>query len=240
MAIIRPLNEPPNISGLTNAVIPGFPRYVIYSNSDVFNTKTGAWLKKTLDSKYYVLTLFDDKNRKKRVHLHIAMLLSFKGERPFPGAQGRHLNDIGTDNRLENLCWGTHKQNMEDRDANGITKKGESHHNSCITEDIAKQILSLRGKIRLYEIAKKFNVSKHVVYGIHSGRTWNHLGGERGVQPKGMKIKIEDARKILELKGKMNIYKIAEMFGISFSMVSKIHVGSSWKELHQKGGVPSL
>ena len=41
----------------------------------------------------------------------------------------RHLNDNKLDNRLENLAWGTYKDNMQDAIKNGKTLKGEKHFN---------------------------------------------------------------------------------------------------------------
>jgi hypothetical protein len=40
----------------------------------------------------------------------------------------RHLNDVKTDFRLENLCWGTQKQNSNDAIINGGMKSGKNHH----------------------------------------------------------------------------------------------------------------
>jgi hypothetical protein len=50
--------------------------------------------------------------------LHRLMLETFV--RP-PKARevGRHLNDDRSDNRLENLAWGTYKDNADDRARNG-------------------------------------------------------------------------------------------------------------------------
>jgi hypothetical protein len=39
----------------------------------------------------------------------------------------RHLNDIKTDDRIENLAWGTQKHNKEDAAKNGKIAKGENH-----------------------------------------------------------------------------------------------------------------
>jgi hypothetical protein len=49
--------------------------------------------------------------------VHSLVLLAFVGPRPF-GAQGRHLDDDPANNRLDNLAWGTPKDNAADRGKN--------------------------------------------------------------------------------------------------------------------------
>lgn len=39
----------------------------------------------------------------------------------------RHLNDVKNDNRIENLAWGTHLENIEDRRRNGYVAKKVTH-----------------------------------------------------------------------------------------------------------------
>ena len=53
--------------------------------------------------------------------VHTLVLEAFRGPRP-PGLQSRHLNDIGGDNRLENLMWGTHEENRADAVRNGFMR----------------------------------------------------------------------------------------------------------------------
>ncbi|QEY31188.1 hypothetical protein EVJ50_01910 [Synechococcus sp. RSCCF101] len=51
---------------------------------------------------------------KKTYQVHCLVLSAFVGLRPSPAYEGRHLNGVGSDNRLENLAWGTRRENMED------------------------------------------------------------------------------------------------------------------------------
>jgi HNH endonuclease len=61
--------------------------------------------------------------------VHIVILETFVGPPPEPGLVGRHLNDIGGDNRLENLAWGTYQQNADDRRRNkGYAKAAQCIH----------------------------------------------------------------------------------------------------------------
>lgn len=82
----------------------------------------------------------------KTYKVHILVLEAFVGPRP-EGFVARHLNDDKTDNRVENLKWGTYLENLEDAVRNGRrvgvgglttpskqfsppTPKNPNHHNS--------------------------------------------------------------------------------------------------------------
>lgn len=53
--------------------------------------------------------------------VHVMVCEAFHGVRP-PGLEVRHLNGIRTDNRPENLCWGTKAENQAD-----IKRHGRNH-----------------------------------------------------------------------------------------------------------------
>jgi hypothetical protein len=55
---------------------------------------------------------------KDEVGLSALMLETWIGKRP-KGMVARHLNDVRSDNRLDNLSWGTHKDNFNDAVKNG-------------------------------------------------------------------------------------------------------------------------
>lgn len=66
---------------------------------------------------------------KQRVHkVHILVLEAFVGPRPYPKANGRHLNDLVADCRLTNLEWGSSSDNKYDAVRNG------RHINAAKTE----------------------------------------------------------------------------------------------------------
>ena len=50
-------------------------------------------------------------------YIHVLLLETYVSARP-DGHLGLHKNDISLDNRIENLYWGTHSQNAQDRELN--------------------------------------------------------------------------------------------------------------------------
>ena len=50
--------------------------------------------------------------RQKTYRVHRVVCEAFHGPAPFEGAVVMHLDEDSTNNRPENLCWGTQKQNL--------------------------------------------------------------------------------------------------------------------------------
>jgi len=105
--------------------IPGWPKYEV-SNMGRIKSRTKEWKKeKFLITKRGSVTLSKEKYTK-LFPVAYFVLLAFKG--PPPGKCGngkgqylaRHLNDIRSNNNIENLAWGTHKDNHDDAKRNGI------------------------------------------------------------------------------------------------------------------------
>jgi len=74
------------------------------------------------------------------------------------------------------IKWGSAKQNAKDRDLHGTSNKGERQGNVKITEVECKKIkqLLLNG-LSVSEISVKLEISKPIIYGIKSGKTWSWL-----------------------------------------------------------------
>lgn len=73
---------------------------------------------------YLLITLYaGSKASKKMTKIHWVIMETFVGPRP-PELEVRHLNDIKSDNRLENLVYGTGVENWEDwRNNTGLTHR---------------------------------------------------------------------------------------------------------------------
>ncbi len=110
-------------------------------------------------------------------HVSIVVLLleTFVGPRPF-GMVARHLNDVKTDNRLENLAWGTDWDNKQDAIRNGRTGRGqkrgprplevrrkisEAHKGKQLSEEHRRKIgLACKGQKRSEESRRRMSIAQ--------------------------------------------------------------------------------
>ncbi len=116
-----------------------------------------------------------------RVHSFVAMI--FLGDRSDQGLHVLHYDGNPLNNSLENLRWGTHKDNFADRDRHGTTARGERHGRSKLTKEQVLQIPVLRAEgLSQRKIAALFGVHNTLISYILRGKSWSHLfsNPERG------------------------------------------------------------
>lgn len=83
-------------------------------------------LRPTLDKSGYYRVHLGVNGVKKSYSVHRMVLMAFVGIPP-NGYEGCHNNGISTDNRIENLRWGTQSENVKDRVKHGTYKRGKDH-----------------------------------------------------------------------------------------------------------------
>lgn len=107
--------------------------------------------------------------------VHCLVAAAFLGPRP-EGLQVRHGLRGKLDNSLANLCYGTPKQNEEDRIRDGTNPVGIRNPYAKLTEANVYEIRSLlaAGKSQI-SIANTFGVSQSGICLIKLGKTWAHL-----------------------------------------------------------------
>lgn len=156
--------------------IPGFPGYAVSDHGDVVSWRRGEFKMVSLvdpGNGYVRVGMSRDGKQELRL-VHSLVLSTFQCERP-EGLQVRHLNGNKKDNRLDNLKWGTAKENAEDRERHGTTAHngGEKCNLSKLNNDIVRQIRVSAGTHR--EIAERFGISQPTVTRIINGQTWKNI-----------------------------------------------------------------
>lgn len=110
--------------------------------------------------------------------VHRLVLEAFVGPCP-EGAEGCHNNGNNMDNRLDNLRWDTHSNNVFDAVKHGthVDNKGSKNGRAKLNElqvRIIKRLLAF-GTLIIPEIADIFNVAPPTVYNIRYNITWSHI-----------------------------------------------------------------
>lgn len=116
-------------------------------------------------------------NRKERMrYVHALVLEAFVCPRP-PGMQACHFPDRDpSNNNLNNLRWGTAKENSLHRDVHGTMCRGEKCHKAKLTELQVVEIRTLRQQGASHrKLAKRYGVAENTIARIIAGRTWSHV-----------------------------------------------------------------
>lgn len=110
--------------------------------------------------------------------VHHLVLEAFVGVCP-EGLQGCHADDNQANNRIDNLYWGTQKQNVADKIRNGKQVRGSLNHFASIDEQMVRTIKEAllrdphRGSIG--RISEATGVSRHIISNIKNGKSWLHI-----------------------------------------------------------------
>lgn len=139
-------------------------------------------LKNVFDKDGYCLINLYKNNKSKTFKIHRLVALHFI-ENTLNKEQVNHINGIKTDNRIENLEWCTHSENMKHALINKlkIPLKGENCKVSKLTDKIVIEILTKKkesnGKRNwgAKEICLKYNIKSTCISEVVSRRNWKHI-----------------------------------------------------------------
>lgn len=116
--------------------------------------------------------------------VHRLVLDAFVGPCP-EGMEGCHNNGDPWDNRVENLRWDTHRNNMRDSmrhgtfvipKKRGAPRRGQASNKAKITDDQAREVKKrLASGERCIHVARAMKVSYNTVTKISSGASWAWL-----------------------------------------------------------------
>lgn len=131
-------------------------------------------LKVTNDPRgYAVVTLsLDSKNNTRRVHILVAR--AFLGAAP-DGMEVNHRDNNRGNSCIDNLFYGTHLENMDQRQRDGRTARGDANGRTKLSSDDVREIRRLRGVVSTYALADRFGVSYTSVWQAQVRKTFKHV-----------------------------------------------------------------
>lgn len=162
---------------LERRAIPGFRRkYLADRTGGIWSQnprrKVELKLNQYIDGRgYYVVKIYYQTRS-----VHRLLLLTFVGRPPFRNAHTRHLNGNPLDNRLENLAWGTAKDNAADRIRHGTVLRGSAVYGAKLNDSLVRKIRRLYAiRHNITALARRFGVWPRTILYAATGRTWKHV-----------------------------------------------------------------
>ena len=148
--------------------------YQVYSDGTVANKNGHILEQKNNKFGYNVLCLtINGKQKNVRVHRMVAICYI---ENPDNKPQVNHINGIKDDNRVENLEWVTHSENMRHADSTGlrVMPKGELSKASVLKQSDIDKIREMytTNNYTQQELADIFNVCNQNISKIVNNKSW--------------------------------------------------------------------
>lgn len=107
--------------------------------------------------------------------VHVLVMEAFGDSRPVD-CEVRHKNGERTNNKYENLEWGTRLENIRDKEKHGTKLKGEAVPNSILSsDDVVKIKIALLAKESQASLAKKYGVAIETIHSIKTQKSWRHI-----------------------------------------------------------------
>lgn len=129
-------------------------------------------------SGYLCSTLTNNEGNKITDSVHKFMAVAFLGPCP-EGLEVCHWDDVKLNNTLENIRYGTKKENKEDAARNGKVSYGENRYNAKLTIELVRAMREeyATGLISQKELELKYKVNQSIISEIISGKRWKQCGG---------------------------------------------------------------
>src|SRR5262245_2973393 len=169
---------------IRHAPIPEFPGYQAASDGSIWSChhRNGAgtsshWhpLKPKANRSGHLVVSLRKTGRTFTRHVHTLVLEAFIGPRP-EGMECRHFPDRNpSNNRLENLQWGSHEENRADMLIHGSRVRGSQHVGSKLDES---QVLAIRASYprqTFKALARTYHVDWTLIREIVHRRSWAHV-----------------------------------------------------------------
>lgn len=121
--------------------IKDYPNYLINRNGKVFSKKHNKFLKTSTHKNGYVKVVLCKESKTKTLLVHRLVAEAYL-KNPSNKKTVNHLNGVKTDNRLSNLEWSSHSENLTHAFKTGL-KSSSYHHRDTIKKQFSKLVIDL-------------------------------------------------------------------------------------------------
>lgn len=161
-----------DIRSLDLTPIPEMNGYYITSDGRVFSIMQ---LTPYEDDDGYARVHIFKNGKHKRPGVHVLLAKTFLPPPRQEHVLVRHLDGDKKNMSLDNLAWGTQKENGEDKSRHG-TLRGEKNPKAKLCEE---DVLSIKQRLkeeRIVDVAKDYpSIGRSTIDAIKSGKNWSHL-----------------------------------------------------------------
>jgi len=165
--------------------------------------------------------------------VHRLVLAAFIG--PCPGGmEACHRDGDNKNNVVDNLRWGTHVSNCDDRKRHGRTVFGSKHYTSVLDDNAVTNIISLSETVPTRCLARKFGVSCTVIDNIKRNKSWKHIERPKWFFPgigRCCKLMRYQVIKIWEMRGLATTSELAKEFNVTTEAIRLIWTQERWKSV---------
>lgn len=175
--------------------VAGFDGYWLSVDGRLFSTRRGVLkeMKATPNRDGYLqVNLFKGGPRKAYTRgIHVLMCVTFHGPKP-AGQVARHLDGNQLNNHKDNVAWGTHQDNSDDRERHGRVPRGAAHPattgqqklargvghgHTFLTEDDIRGMRQMRDaeRVSFAELGRRFSIDRSAARRICERKTWGHV-----------------------------------------------------------------
>jgi len=184
MADSQPTGTGEGVQPVEYREIDGFPGYRVGSDGTIWSKRLSGG---RIAREWRQMTGGFDRNGYRKVTLCNSgsqvcwrvsriVIVAFHGPAP-AGMECCHRNGDKTDDRAENLRWGTHCDNIRDKLIHGTHQIGNSHPTRKLTES---QVVEIRrrwaaGGVTQFQLAAEFGVKNVTICAVVTRRNWRHV-----------------------------------------------------------------
>jgi hypothetical protein len=144
--------------------IPGYDKdYLVDTLGNIYSKKSGELKKLSVNDDhrgYLICGVKRDDGIQYPLKVHHAVLYAFVGPKPGSNYVGMHIDDDSYNNKLENLKWGTIRENQESKLKNKSKSVGDKRKLNNAKKELVKRMLDLSFSVEDVSILTGWTIKK--------------------------------------------------------------------------------